>query len=258
MAWSKGRRKAPFRKRRRTYWREVAAAAQTNQRGLARGPNEGPVQSYELVNVYAMGGAVSGTLSAMPLDLTEDADNTSAAREDHPRARILRVVGMFRPIGIASEVEAELINTHLGHEVRYAIVRLNTLREGATWGAGQAIASPLNVNHIDLFSPQGLGNECIAWMRSWLLPTRPTLDPVETVADLTTMSDRVVRTLQWWANNEMTVLDWKSPRSIGQNSKMYLLRQARRYDGFEIDPARIVSAAMYSADYARVLMGGVE
>jgi len=200
----------------------------------------------------------TGTMASLPMELTEYVNesgglSTSVIESAVSRRALLRLVGMFRPVSLVVQTETEpAAYAYPGCEVRYAVVRGTTNLGLSVYGPQTSPQLPY-LDQPDLFLGGGLGSERIAWMRSFMLPYH---------ADFvggweTQMYYQLLSGLPWWQNNEMTIVDLKSKRRVNVESKMYLLRQVRVWDGHVAgDGGPYITAKLYHADYARLLVAG--
>lgn len=247
MAW-----KRRFRRRRGgTQW--LAAPS-----SLSRATSEAVVQSYALRNLVVSGNA-TGTLAALPQDLMAFRDDATGAAQDHLEERsveartFLRLVGMFRPLAFKVETEQQVLDYGFGGEVRYAVYRGQTDDDDADYEevVGSATVNIGFGDQPDLWLSSHLGNERIAWLRSFIIPNRTDLQTTE--ATILKLDTSLVNALQWYFAPEMSVVDLRSRRKVSTDSKLYLLRQARLYDGGELVAPGRPTASLYCADYARLL-----
>lgn len=247
MAW-----KRRFRRRRGgTQW--LAAPS-----SLSRAPNEAVVQSYALRNLVVAGNP-TGTLAALPQDLMAFRDDATGAAQDHLEERsvesrtFLRLVGMFRPLAVKVELDQGQLDYGIGAELRYAVYRGQTDDDDADY---EEVVGAATVNigfgdQPDLWLSSHLGNERIAWMRSFIVPNRTGL--ATTQSDILKMDIGLVNALQWYFAPEMSVIDLRSRRKVSTDSKLYLLRQCRIYDGGALEDPGRPQANLYCADFARLL-----
>lgn len=274
-------RKRRFKKRPRTHWSPAPAC-------LSRVDGEAPVRAEVLANLYTPGAAVpSGTLAALPRELTAYYDDDGAAPAvEYPitelrrhRLTILRCVGMLRPIGVRCQTEAEpLAYTAATAEVRIAIYRGDAPDSDGDTSQYESASSTDSFDQPDLFQSTGLGNERIAFMRSFMLPGLSQYDILNSDfegafynnADLWTEfapghtarnGQHYYGRLPWWNNAELSVLDLQSKRRVNVQSRMYLLQQVRTCVGnaaHPIDPQHWLGAQLYGASFARLLLGGAQ
>lgn len=246
MAW-----KRRFRRRRGgTQWL-------ASPRSLSRAAGEAPVVGYALRNLVVAGTA-TGTLATLPQDLMAFREDLTGAQSDHLEERaveartFLRLVGMLRPLAVGVELAQGQLDYGIGAEVRYAVFRGQTDDDDADYEevVGAATVNIGFADQPDLWLSSHLGNERIAFLRSFIIPQAPAPRTLDEVLKFDTA---LVNALQWYFHPPMSVLDLRSRRKVSTDSKLYLLRQVRLYDAGElVDPGR-PQATLYSADYARLL-----
>lgn len=247
MAWKRyGRRRRPG-----TQWL-------ASPRTLSRASQEAPVQAYALRNLVVTG-TPTGTLAALPQDLMAYLDDQTGAAAEHlnegsvESRSFLRLVGMLRPLAIGLGDGQGPTRWTTGAEVRYAVYRGTTDEDEADY---EESAGPVNLpfaDQPDLWLSSHLSNERIAFIRSYMLPTRNSAAP-GTLEEVIRMDDTLVNSLPWWFDAALSVIDLRSKRKVSTDSKLYLLRQVRVIDAQPIGAEETYqTCSLYCADYARLL-----
>lgn len=225
-------------------------------RTLSRASQEAPVQGYALRNLVVTGTA-TGTLAALPQDLMQFRDDGTGAQADHLEERaveartFLRLVGMLRPIALGVEGE-QTLTYNQGAEVRYAVYRGQTDEDDADYEevVGAATVNLGFADQPDLWLSSHLGNERIAFLRSFIIPQGPA---DVTLSNVVQMDTAILNALQWYFHPPMSVLDLRSRRKVSTDSKLYLLRQVRIHDGAPLESPDRTGVTLYCADFARLL-----
>jgi len=131
----------------------------------------------------------------------------------------------------------------------------------------ESASSTDSFDQPDLFQSTGLGNERIAWMRSFMLPQVAAGDVGGDFQQYFQnglyfgSGPNAWMRLPWWTNAELSVIDLQSKRRVNVQSRMYLLQQVRTATGnsaWPIQPDRWLAAQLYHASYARLLLGGAQ